>query len=143
MGHDGGKIDLRLSASANAEVPRRAQGMGNLSRCDQRLGGDAAIVQAVAAHLALFEKDGLETQLRRTGGDGQPARPGTNNDDVSMDGSAHTASPDLRNRRSTTGNSDNRPRPTKGKRTCGSKITRRFGSCPEAKTSPSPAPRPE
>ncbi len=60
------EIHLRLGG-CNAVGPRGAKDMGLLCRRYERLGGNAAIVEAVAAHLALFEQDDLLPELRRRG----------------------------------------------------------------------------
>ena len=62
---------------------------------DQGLGGNAAIVEAIAAHLALLEQDDFQTQLGRPRGDGQAARAGAENGDVGLDRLAHRVFPDL------------------------------------------------
>ena len=43
---------------------------------DQRLGRDAAIVEAVAAHLVLLDQHDGDAELRRSGRHGQAARAG-------------------------------------------------------------------
>ena len=74
MGAHARPVDLgRGQAHA---VAMRAPRLGRrMRRGEQRLGGHAAEVQAVAAHLATLEQRGLEAETRRDGRDRQPGRP--------------------------------------------------------------------
>ena len=80
-----GKVDGRLVA-VDAELAAVTDGLGSLAGGDQGLGGDAAVVEAIAAHLALFEEHGLGAHLGGTGGDAQATRAGTDDGDVRRDG---------------------------------------------------------
>ena len=51
-----------------------AHGLGRLARRDESLGRNAAVVEAIAAHLALLDEDDLNAHGRRSGGHGKPAR---------------------------------------------------------------------
>ena len=57
----------------NAEPSGMTRGMGGMRGCDQGFGRDAAVVQAVAAHLAALDQDGVDAKLCRGGGDAQSA----------------------------------------------------------------------
>ena len=84
MGHHRGKIDAdAIGRDAQvAAVGRRVCGVGG---GDQRLGRHAAIVQAVAAHLALFEQHDLEAQLGGAGGHRKSARPRPDHHEVRLE----------------------------------------------------------
>src|SRR5216684_6462665 len=56
--------------------------MKNFRRAQQRLGRDAAPVQANPAQIGFFNDRGLETKLRRANGGDIAAGAGTDDDDV-------------------------------------------------------------
>ncbi len=55
-------IDLRLD-HVDAESGGRAHGIGALAGGEQRLGGDVAEIQTVAAHAALFDEHDWHAEL--------------------------------------------------------------------------------
>jgi hypothetical protein len=55
------EIDLGL-ARRDPELRRLGDGMGVLARRDHRLGRHAAVVEAVAAHLALFDENDIDAE---------------------------------------------------------------------------------
>ena len=67
------EVDRGLVA-VDAEAPGGANGVRGAARRDQRLGRHAAVVQAVAAHLALLDQHDLGAHLHRAGGNREPAR---------------------------------------------------------------------
>ena len=75
------EIDLRF-LWLYAELLAVAHDMRRMTCGDQRLGGHAAVIQAVAAHLAFFEQDRAGAHLRRTGGDGKAARSRADDADI-------------------------------------------------------------
>ena len=87
MGHDRGEIDDGIRR-ANSE-PGRAGLMRLVRRGDQGLGRHTAVIQAVAAHLALFEQHHLEPQLGRARGDRQSARAGADDDQIDLERFRH------------------------------------------------------
>ena len=100
----------------NAERGAGAHGMGLLCRRQQRLGGHAAIVQTVAAHLPLFEENHLAAELRGGSGNRETTRPRTDHRDIEMPGlhlwrSFHSLKP---SGISATRPSAVRPRPSSG-----------------------------
>ena len=66
-------VDLGLD-DVDAEVDRISHRLRALACREQRLGGDTAIVQAIAAHLALLDEDDGHAKLRRSRGHGEAAR---------------------------------------------------------------------
>ena len=109
MGVDLGKIDLGFLGS-DAEALARPHGMGLLCRRQQRLRGNAAIVEAVAAHQALFEQHDALPELRRGGGHRQPAGARPDHRQIVI-GFRHACRPFQALR--ATGNRATSPRPTK------------------------------
>ena len=63
-------IDLRFD-DVDAEGGGGAHGFGALAGREQRLGGHAAVVEAVAAHAALLDQHHGHAELGRRRGDGQ------------------------------------------------------------------------
>jgi hypothetical protein len=61
------EVDLRL-VTINAEAAGRAYGLRGFAGGNQRFGRYATIVQAVAAHLALLDKDHPGAHLHGAGG---------------------------------------------------------------------------
>src|SRR6185312_3280725 len=65
---------VRHAVGVDAELlPARRDAVVQLRRFQQRLGGDAADVQACAAQLVGFDKRDLQTELGRPDGRGVPA----------------------------------------------------------------------
>ena len=64
------------------EARRLAHGLRGARGGDQRLRGNAAVVQAIAAHLALFDEHDLHAHRCGGGGDGKPARSGADHAQV-------------------------------------------------------------
>ena len=83
VGVDAGHVDA-LERGADAEALRVARGVGDLGGVQQRLGGDAADVQAGAAHLVLLHQADLEAELGGAQGTGVAARPGTEDEHVEV-----------------------------------------------------------
>ena len=92
MVHDGAVVDLRL-VRGDAERAGGAVPLGRPGGGDQRLGGHAAVVQAVAAHLVGLDQHHPGAQLRRPGGDRQPARPGADDAEIGRDAFSHVRLP--------------------------------------------------
>ncbi len=61
---DAGVVDLRLD-HVDAEGGGGAYGFGALGRGEQRFGGNAAIIEAVAPHAALLDEHHRHTELGR------------------------------------------------------------------------------
>ncbi len=57
-------VDLRLD-HVDAEIGRGAHGLGPLTGGEQSLGGNAAIVQAIAAHALLLDEYHRHAELCR------------------------------------------------------------------------------
>ena len=143
MGHDLGEIDPHRVA-ADTQSARMAGLMRRVRGGDQRLGGDAAIVQAIPAHLALFEQHDLEPELGGAGRHGKASRTGPDHHQICAEFLAgHVALSDraLKRWKSVVAR-ESRPKATSGRRMRGSKITPRLGVCPRATTAPTPAPMP-
>ena len=81
MGVNGAEIDRRVDL-LDPEGRGRAHRVCPFSRCDHRLGRHAAIVEAVAAHLAAFDQHDVDAEGGRRRGDRQPARSGPDDADV-------------------------------------------------------------
>ena len=88
---DLGEVDARLVA-VHAEAAAVADRLGRMAGGDQGLGGDAAGVQAVAAHLALFDQHGLRAHLGSAGGYRKPAGARADHADVALDDVGHRSS---------------------------------------------------
>jgi hypothetical protein len=56
-----------------------------VTRRQQRLGRDAAVVEAVAPHLVALDQDDLRAHLDRARRDGEAAGPGADDADVGLD----------------------------------------------------------
>ena len=94
VGRDGGdrRVDVlrdRCEIDAGAvEVDAQGRRPGRQGRgaggCEQRLRRHAAPVQALAAHLALFDEDGGRAHLGRARGDRQAGRTGADHADVDL-----------------------------------------------------------
>ena len=69
----GTRIDQRIDRR-DAERRRVAHRVRALASGQQRLRGHAAVVQAIAAHLVLFDQDDALAEGGGRGGDGKPAR---------------------------------------------------------------------
>ena len=142
VGHDPGEVDLDR-AGGDAEAPSAARRMGCGGGGDQGLGGHAAIVEAVAPHLALFEKDDLQAQLGGARGDGKAAGPGSDDGNVYLKGLGHRVFPERARRRwKIVAPRVRRPSATRGRKTLGEKMTPRSGVPPRERISPIPAPIP-
>ena len=63
-------VDLRLD-HIDAEIRCGADSLGALASGEQGFGGDATIVEAVAAHASLLDQDHGHPELGRCRGDGQ------------------------------------------------------------------------
>ena len=142
VGHDPGEVDLdRTRGDAKGGAGARCVGGGGGG--DQGLGRDAAIVEAVAPHLALLEEDDLQAQLGGACGDGEPAGAGAEDGDVGLDRLGHRGFPERARRRwKTVAPRVRRPRARRGRKTLGEKITPRSGVPPRERISPIPAPIP-
>ena len=70
---DPDEIYLGLVA-VDAEAPGMTYLSSRVGSSNEHLGWDAAGVQAIATHLALFYQDNLDPHLGRAGGDGKAAR---------------------------------------------------------------------
>ncbi len=66
-GHGPGQIDA-VEARPDTQGPRRGHGVGGSGGADQRLGRDAAAVQADAAHRLRLDQGDLEAGLAEAGG---------------------------------------------------------------------------
>src|SRR6185295_18304997 len=82
--HNRGEADLRFHRG-DAERGAGAKDLRVARRGDQCLGGNAAIVETVAAHPALFDENHLPTELGRASGEGQAARACPDHADVTGD----------------------------------------------------------
>ena len=71
-----------VEGGGNAELGRLAHGLGRLCGVQVRLGGDAAAVQAGAAHLIAVDEGDLHAQLRSAQGGRIAAGTRTQNDNV-------------------------------------------------------------
>src|SRR6187200_2577636 len=74
-------VDLRLD-HIDAEIRCGAHGLGALASGEQGFRGDAAIVEAVAAHASLLDQDHRHAELGRCRRDGQT--PGARADDAKV-----------------------------------------------------------
>ena len=74
MALDRGEIDLGL-ADRDAEAPGGATSLGRLRGGEQRLRGDAAEIEAVAAHLVVLEQHRHDPEPRGAGRHQQPGEP--------------------------------------------------------------------
>ena len=94
MVHHARKIDLGLNR-CDAEGRAAALRLGHPGGGDQRLGGHAAEIQAIAAHLRALDQHHIETELSRARGDDQPRRACAHDADV---GGQHQRALRLRSR---------------------------------------------
>ena len=85
---DGLIVDPRFHGT-HPEPAGFAHGLGVLGRRDHGLGGHAAGIQAVAAHVALFKQYDRLAKGCRCRRDGQPSRPCTDDADVGSNLLAH------------------------------------------------------
>src|SRR5687767_14415699 len=83
------KIDIGL-LTTNAELVRIADRLCRVRRSQQRLRGNAAGVEAVAAHAMTFDQHGACTHLRRTGRNREPGRATADDANVSLDALGHS-----------------------------------------------------
>jgi hypothetical protein len=134
-----GKIDLR-DCRRHAKAPAGGHRMGMLGRCQQRLRGDAAGVEAIAPHRAGLDQHNPRAKLCRAGRHRQPARPGADHAQIGGDRGRHVPPPRPRQTRTTIGRAASAARPSIGPSTKGSKMMPRSGVAPRANTSPRPAP---
>ena len=83
------RVDLREVdfgfMAVDAELARTADGFGGLAGGDQGLGGDTTGVEAIAAHLGLFDKHHLGAHLRGTRRHAQPAGTGADDRDINIE----------------------------------------------------------
>ena len=77
------EVDLGR-ACGHTEPAGIADGLGGAAGGEQRLGRHAAIVQTIAAHLALLDQHGPRAHLRRAGGHRQPGRAGADDADIGV-----------------------------------------------------------
>ena len=75
--------------SADTELRGMAIMGGSMTGREQGLGRDAAIIQAVAAHLAAFKKCNAGPHLDSTGRNGQATGPGTDHTYIDITNFAH------------------------------------------------------
>ncbi len=88
----GSEVDRRL-VPIDAEDRRAAYGRCRLGGGQEGLGRHAAIVEAVAAHLALFDEHDGGAHLRGAGSHGKPAGTRTDHADVNAEPLAHQTPP--------------------------------------------------
>ena len=81
VGADAGRVDA-LECGADADGRRIAGDLGDLGRVQQRLGRDAAAVQARAAHLVLLDEGDRLAELRRSQRRGVAAAAAAEDDEV-------------------------------------------------------------
>ena len=136
--HHGRIVDVGLHGP-DAERARVAHRLRPRRRRQQRLGRNAAVVEAVAPPPATFGQNHARTHLCRPRSDGQPARPRADHQQVASQVAHHTPRP-RRSGFSRIGSAASRHSPRIGSSTRGSKMIPRFGVSPRAKTAPSPAP---
>jgi hypothetical protein len=86
------KVDRGLVA-VDAEAPTRSHRVRGVGRRDERLGRHAARVEAVAAHAPALDEHDARAHLRRSGGDRQAARAGSDDAKVGADHARHGSSP--------------------------------------------------
>ena len=77
------KIDCWFSNS-DAERLSFAEGMGVLARSEQRFGGNTAVIEAVAPHLAFLDQDNRGSHLRSTRSDRQSTGTRTNDAQINF-----------------------------------------------------------
>ncbi len=82
------EVDRGLVA-VHAEAGRGAHRMRRLAGGDQGLRRDAAVVQAVAAHLALFDQHHARAHLDGAGGDRQPTGASADDAEIGRDRTRH------------------------------------------------------
>ena len=82
------EVDLRLVA-VDAEAAGMAHGVRGTGRREQRLGGHAAVVQAVAAHLAGLDQHRAGAHLAGAGGHRQAGGAAADDADVRLEPSGH------------------------------------------------------
>ena len=130
------EIDCGLDGG-DTEAVCPAHGIGGVGGGDHRYRWHAAIIEAVAAHLAGLDQHRGGAELGGASGDGQAARPAANDTDIGLDRFGHY----LRRRRLyRSGASDSTARPISGHRISGWKMTPRSGSWPASSTAPRPLP---
>jgi hypothetical protein len=105
---DAREVDRRLVA-VDAEDAGAADRLGGVPGGEQRLGGHAAVVQAVAAHPAGLDQHRVGAHLAGPGGDHQPARAGPDHAEVGPHRFGHDMS--LPSIGATTGPADSRAAP--------------------------------
>src|SRR5690606_10288732 len=66
------------------EAGRRARGVRDLGRMQQRLGGNAALVQAGATHLRLLDESHAQAVLSGAQRTGVPAAPTSEDDEIEL-----------------------------------------------------------
>ena len=72
MGEHSAVVDLRVDR-ANAEWRSGPHGLSPLAGGEERLGGDTAIIQTVAAHLMALDQHDIGAEAGRSGRNRQPA----------------------------------------------------------------------
>ena len=80
---DGGEVDLGQGRD-DAEARALAYRLGGSCRREQRLGGDAAVVQAIAPHLAALDQRHSRAHQAGAGGDREAARTGADDTEVNL-----------------------------------------------------------
>ena len=88
VGVDGGEIDRGL-VTVDPEAAGGADRLRRLAGGDQGFGRHAAVVQAVAAHLALFDQHDLGAHLDGARGDRETAGAGADDAKIGRDRSGH------------------------------------------------------
>ncbi len=115
MGHRRCIVDFWL-VSRDAQCARSAVRMRRLARGDQRLRRHAAVVQAVAAHLASFDQHHRGPHLHGARGDRKPAGAGADDAKIGLDSRRHVRRL-ARSFLTTTGRAARAARPRRGNRT--------------------------
>src|SRR6056297_425575 len=114
--------------------------VGRLAAGDQRLGGDTAEIQAIAAHLVAFEQDHARPHLHRARRDGQPAGAGPDDQQVRLNLLHAQMSFLPRMLLIRMGSAASAHKPRIGPMICGSHRSDRSGLSPRSNTSPRPTP---
>jgi len=135
----GGVIDLR-DHIGHAILRGMGLRMGRLAAGDQRLGGDAAEIEAVAAHPVTFEQDDAGAHLHSPRGDGQPARASPDDQQIRFQLLHVQISLFPRMALIAIGSAASAASPRIGPMICGSHRRERSGLSPRSNTSPSPTP---
>ena len=81
MGMDFLEVDLDVTAG-DAEMRCLGNGMDMFAGGNHRLGGNTAVIEAVTAHLALFNQHDINTKGGGSGSDAEATGPGTNNTNI-------------------------------------------------------------